>query len=333
MRRSDGLPRRLFLRVFVAALIAEIVTLGATSALLPIAIGPTLVLCLIGLIAAFAVASVAAVLARRWIATPLGRITEELTAARLELDTLSLPSMEGDELAAVAAAIHRHDQRLRDALWRQNRLAELGVAAAKVHHDLRNLMTSAMLVADRLQESEDKAVSRAGARLVSAVERSTAMLHATSDFAGEARPALTPSRFRLAELVDEIARNLAETHGSLSVENRAPAELEIEADRAHLDRAFGHVLRVAADAQAKVAVVEARTEARRIVIFVTDDGTEFAPAMRDDAFRAFSGCYRYGSTGLGLVIARDVMLAHGGDIGLAPEMPEGRTRIVLTLPA
>jgi signal transduction histidine kinase len=55
--------------------------------------------------------------------------------------------------------------------------------------------------------------------------------------------------------------------------------------------------------------------------------------MRDDAFRAFSGCYRYGSTGLGLVIARDVMLAHGGDITLAPEMPEGRTRIVLTLPA
>ncbi|WP_158802179.1 MULTISPECIES: HAMP domain-containing sensor histidine kinase [unclassified Acidisoma] len=333
MRRSDGLPRRFFLRIFIAAVLAEAVTLAPATALLPMATGPILVLCLIGLVAAFAVASVAAVLARRWIATPLGQITGALTATREELDALSLASVEADEVAALTAAIHRHDQRLRDALWRQNRLAELGVAAAKVHHDLRNLLTSAMLVADRLQESEDKAVSRAGGRLVSAVERSTAMLQSASDFAGEARPALTPSRFRLAELVDEIALNLGETHRSLSVENRAPAELEVEADRAHLDRAFAHVLRVAADAQAKVAVVEARTEARRIVIFVTDDGTEFAPAMRDDAFRAFSGCYRYGSTGLGLVIARDVMLAHGGDITLAPEMPEGRTRIVLTLPA
>jgi signal transduction histidine kinase len=332
MRRSGGLPRRFFLRVFVAALLAEIVTLAA-AALLPMAIGPILVLCVIGLIAAFAVAAVAAVLARRWIVSPLGRISGDLAAARLELDTLSLASVEADEVAALATAIHRHDQRLRDALWRQNRLAELGVSAAKVHHDLRNLLTSALLVADRLQESEDAAVGRAGVRLVSAVERSTAMLQTASDFAGEARPALAPSRFRLAELVDEIARNLAETHRSLSVENRAPAELEVEADRAHLDRAFGHVLRVAADAQAKVAVIEARTEARRIIIFVTDDGTEFAPAMRDDPFRAFSGCHRYGSTGLGLVIARDVMLAHGGDIALAPEMPEGRTRIVLTLPA
>jgi signal transduction histidine kinase len=332
MRRSGGLPRRFFLRVFVAALLAEIVTLAA-AALLPMAIGPILVLCVIGLIAAFAVAAVAAVLARRWIVSPLGRISGDLAAARLELDTLSLASVEADEVAALATAIHRHDQRLRDALWRQNRLAELGVSAAKVHHDLRNLLTSALLVADRLQESEDAAVGRAGARLVGAVERSTAMLQTASDFAGEARPALAPSRFRLAELVDEIARNLAETHRSLSVENRAPAELEVEADRAHLDRAFGHVLRVAADAQAKVAVIEARTEARRIIIFVTDDGTEFAPAMRDDPFRAFSGCHRYGSTGLGLVIARDVMLAHGGDIALAPEMPEGRTRIVLTLPA
>jgi signal transduction histidine kinase len=333
MRRSDGLPRRFFLRVFAAALLAEAVTLAAAAALLPTATGPLLVLGLIGLIVAFAVASVAAVLARRWIVSPLAQITAELMAASLELDTLSLASVEADEIAALATAIHRHDQRLRDALWRQNRLAELGVSAAKVHHDLRNLMTSAMLVADRLQESEDAAVSRAGARLVSAVERSTAMLQAASDFAGEKRPALTPSRFRLSELVDEIARNLAETHRSLSVENRAPAELEVEADRAHLDRAFGHVLRVAADARAKVAVVEARTEARRVIIFVTDDGTEFAPAMRADAFRAFSGCHRYGSTGLGLVIARDVMLAHGGDIALAPEMPEGSTRIVLTLPA
>ncbi len=65
MRRSGDLPRRFFLRVFIAALLAEIVTLGAAAGLLPMALGPILVLCLIGLIAAFAVASVAAVLARR----------------------------------------------------------------------------------------------------------------------------------------------------------------------------------------------------------------------------------------------------------------------------
>jgi hypothetical protein len=89
MRRSGGLPRLFFFRVFIAALLAEIVTLGAATALLPMAIGPILVLCLIGVIAAFAVASVAAVLARRWIATPLGQIAGELTAARRFIATIN----------------------------------------------------------------------------------------------------------------------------------------------------------------------------------------------------------------------------------------------------
>jgi signal transduction histidine kinase len=289
-----------------------------------------------------------------WRLLGLAAVAEAVTIALvLALLPASLPLMAGVALVALglggalAVAIFgavslpapigvsapQADAAEAETLWRQARLAELGLASAKVHHDLRNVLTSALLVADRLQESEDQRVARSGSRLVQSVEQATALLQAAADFAGEPPLALTPTRFRLRLLVDELAQSLAEIRRPLAVENRAPEALEVEADRAHFDRALRHVLHVAAQAQATVAVVEVEQGPNHILVVVTDDGQEFAPAMREEAFRAFSGCHRYGSSGLGLVIAREVMEAHGGAIALAPETPEGHTRIVLRLPA
>jgi hypothetical protein len=47
-------------------------------------------------------------------------------------------------------------------VWRMRRLAELGVAQAKINHDLRNLMTPALMLADRLQGSAAEFHGREG---------------------------------------------------------------------------------------------------------------------------------------------------------------------------
>ena len=65
---------------------------------------------------------------------------------------------------------------------------------------------------------------------------------------------------------------------------------------------------------------------------MADDGPGIAVRARDDLFQPFAGSARDGGTGLGLVIARDVMRAHGGEITLVQSGNEGTT-FRLELPA
>ena len=54
--------------------------------------------------------------------------------------------------------------------------------------------------------------------------------------------------------------------------------------------------------------------------------------MRAELFRPFAGSMRRGGTGLGLAIARDLMVAHGGDIELVETGADGTTfRLTLRL--
>jgi signal transduction histidine kinase len=247
---------------------------------------------------------------------------------------MSDPEAPRDAMAEIAAL----QAELGADIWRLRRLAELGVAQAKINHDLRNLMTSALMVADRLQDSSDPKVSRAGALLVGAIERATALIATTQAFAAEAAPLLARSRFSLAALIAEVAEDLRAEHGHVTIENATPEHLHLEADRAEVGRALGHLLRTAVKAEARRLAVHVESGTNVIGIVLTDDGRPFGNAAAAAAFQPFSGAFRYGSTGLGFVIARDVVQAHGGSITVrtssvraAPERQD-RTCIVLTLP-
>ena len=74
---------------------------------------------------------------------------------------------------------------------------------------------------------------------------------------------------------------------------------------------------------------------RRLDIHVDDDGPGIPEKERHKVFRPF---YRFdqarqgdGSVGLGLTIARDAVLAHGGQITLG-DSPLGGLRITISLP-
>jgi signal transduction histidine kinase len=230
--------------------------------------------------------------------------------------------------AEVAALRAEHGQ----DLWRLRRLAELGVAQAKINHDLRNLMTSALMVADRLQGSGDAKIARSGSMLVTAIEQATTLIATTLNFAAEAPPLLSRSRFPLAPVIAEVAEELSAEHAGFVIENTAPASLHLDADRALFARAIGHLLRSAAKAQARQAVVHVEEAHTAVAIVLTDDGRPFRDGV-SAAFRPFSGAFRYGSTGLGFVIARDLIEAHGGSIMVRTGSGDGRTCIVVRLPA
>lgn len=73
-----------------------------------------------------------------------------------------------------------------------------------------------------------------------------------------------------------------------------------------------------------------------VVISIADDGPGIPAAQREDAFQPFtrletSRNRETGGTGLGLTIARDVILAHRGTIQLA-DAPIGGLLVTVTLP-
>ena len=87
---------------------------------------------------------------------------------------------------------------------------------------------------------------------------------------------------------------------------------------------------------AEHVTVNATRNAEFIEITIDDDGPGIPPDQREEVFKPFyrlesSRNMETGGTGLGLTIARDVMLSHGGDVRLE-EAPEGGVRARVRLP-
>lgn len=71
-------------------------------------------------------------------------------------------------------------------------------------------------------------------------------------------------------------------------------------------------------------------------ILVDDEGEGIPPEMHEEVFRAFarldaSRNSKTGGVGLGLTIARDIVMAHGGSVELA-QSPAGGLRVIIRLP-
>ena len=61
----------------------------------------------------------------------------------------------------------------------QDQVAKLEAAASMLRHDLRGVLSPALMVADRLVNNPDPAVRRAGDAVVRSVDRATALLTAS----------------------------------------------------------------------------------------------------------------------------------------------------------
>ncbi len=61
----------------------------------------------------------------------------------------------------------------------QSQVGQLETAASALRHDLRGVLSPALMVADRLVNNPDPAVRRAGDAVVRSVDRATALLSAS----------------------------------------------------------------------------------------------------------------------------------------------------------
>jgi two-component system sensor kinase FixL len=212
------------------------------------------------------------------------------------------------------------------------RLADLGAITAKIVHDLGNplagLAMQAQLVLRRATRdpSQPVGIVRDAAQLiVSEARRLDHIVQEFLDFTRQQRLDVKPialPRF-LGEVVEVWAPVAAEHDIDLGLEVAGDVP-ELAADEDKLRRVLDNLVKNAVEAvdqgPGRVAVKALRPSVERIRIGVEDTGPGIPEHVR--LFRLFETTKRNGS-GLGLSIARQIVLAHGGDIGFERLQPHG----------
>ncbi|MGC2857020.1 sensor histidine kinase [Novispirillum sp. DQ9] len=242
------------------------------------------------------------------------------------------PSRRRDEVGLAERELAALQARLRDALGQQARLAAVGTAVSKISHDLKGVLTTAVLESDRLEATAaaDPEVKHVTAGIARALDRAIALTGATLRFAKEGPPCPRLGTLALLPVAREAAA-VAERLGCACTLDMPPG-LTARADGELLLRVLENLLCNAAEAGAPTARVSAEARGGAVHLTVADSGPGLPPRALENLFVPFSGSARVGGTGLGLPIARDLMRAQGGTLVLERSGPDGAV-FILTLPA
>jgi signal transduction histidine kinase len=277
---------------------------------------------------------------QRLLVGPIRRVVRHMTAyaeAPEDARRVIAPSAEVEELRVAEEALASMQTQLTGALRQKERLAQLGGAVAKISHDLRNILTTAQLFADRLEASADPAGARAAPKLVGSISRAVSLCESTLAFGKAEEPPPQLKRIALRPLVEEVVDGEALVAGGLvTCLIDIPAGLVIRADGEQLHRVLTNLLRNARQAiettgQAGTIEVSGGEDEADWWIRVGDTGPGLPPKAREHLFSAFQGGARKGGTGLGLAIAQELVRGHGGRLDLARSDAEG-TEFVIRLP-
>lgn len=216
----------------------------------------------------------------------------------------------------------------------RERLADIGAITARIVHDLGNplagLSMQAQLIQRRVTRSPDRPSSDLAApaeRIVSEVRRLDGLIKDFLDFARQQRldlkvVALPPLLQRVVDLWQPVAEARAITL-ALDVAADVPS---LVADEDKIRRVLDNLVKNAVEAidqgPGRVEVSARRSDEERVRIAVSDTGPGVPESV--EMFRLFETTKRNGS-GLGLSIAKQIVVAHGGHIGFERRTPHGST--------
>jgi signal transduction histidine kinase len=264
---------------------------------------------------------------------PVRRMVDAIMAFRRDPENpaaIVAATTRGDELGLAQRELAEMQIALRTALRQRERLATLGTAVAKIHHDLGGILSTAAIVSERIVASEDPEIRRVAPRLMGSIDRALDLTAQILSYARDGVMPLARERVALRPVADEVAE---EVGGSGYGDGRAapvvtvaiPQGLTVDGDRELLRRCLANLVRNAVQSGARRVTLDAGALGGEVRLTVADDGTGLPPRARENLFQPFAGTARPGGVGLGLAIVREVMRAHGGEIVLERTGPDGTT--------
>ena len=258
---------------------------------------------------------------------PLHQLEQEMAALASDPE-LILPSDDdisshNQDIQRLRTQILSLSTAVRQTIRQRQRLADIGEAVAKINHDLRNMLASAMLVIDQLEHSSDPRVSEAAPVVIKATEQASLLCQNMLDYLTE-----MPRPEAQIVAVEELVQDLQNTT-ELQINWQGPDRLYI--DKMMIHRLLFNLARNAGQAGATILNIDIWQAGHLAVIDMSDNGPGIAADMRQSLFRAFASGQPTGY-GLGLAICLDMALALGGRLRLSRSTDQG-SEFRLQLPA
>ncbi len=229
-------------------------------------------------------------------------------------------------------------RRLQETAERQSRLSCMGEMTARLAHQIRTPLASALLYVSQIEQgaTEPALTRRFAGRAIAKLRELEQMINDMVVFAGGGRG--TAERFPVARLLEDVAEaaapDLPGAPGDAAVAVvMAEPGLTMSGNRPALAGALTNLVQNALQMAGDTARVElgaARTDAGEIWLTVTDNGPGVDEGLRERIFEPFFTTRRQG-TGLGLAVVRSVAGAHGGSVSVESH-GDGAT-FLLRLPA
>ncbi|MGA3342277.1 MAG: HAMP domain-containing sensor histidine kinase [Methylocella sp.] len=283
-------------------------------------------LLIVTLIMSAVVAILATVAIQFMVLRPVRRLTTSIVDFGANPENAShiiVPSCGNHEIAQAEEELAIMQDSLARELNEKKHLAALGLAVAKINHDMRNMLASAQLLSDRLANVEDPLVQRLAPKLVATLDRAIRFCQATLTYGRAVDDPPKPVRFLLRVLVTEVMEMVGlEAPGEIEFVNAVSADFEIVADREQMFRVLMNLIRNGVEALTSAMTeigrsarirVQGWLDKREAVIEVSDTGPGVPVSARAQLFTPFSSS-RAGGSGLGLVISADLVRGHGGAI-------------------
>lgn len=218
-------------------------------------------------------------------------------------------------------------KKMREALFRSERLAAIGETAAMVGHDLRNPLTGITGATYYLRTKEGSKLSKKGKKMLQLIQediqRSDKIINDLLEYSKEIR--LEPVQTD-AKSITETALKLVKIPKKMHVVNSAKKEPKIELDREKMIRVLVNLITNAVDAMPKGGT---------LTIASTRSGDNVRVAFRDTGegmttetlARIWSPLFttKAKGIGLGIPIAKRLVEAHGGSISVETKLGKGST--------
>lgn len=247
------------------------------------------------------------------------------------------PSQRQDEIGIAENEFSQLQQEIQSLLGERARLAALGSAVTKIHHDLRNILSIAILSSDPLTLHSDPKVQKFADSLIHSLERATSLCSQTMKYAQHGKPESHLAAYSLADILDKTGIDLNPNGAEEQCprpdwQNKVSPDLQVWVDQEHLMRILDNLGRNAYQAGATDITLTADIKGSdQIQLYFQDNGPGLPPRAQENLFKPFAGSAKSGGTGLGLPTALELARLMEGDLCLDYTNETG-SGFIITLP-